>query len=262
MAHVYADISGEANRPVLVAAGYLGHDGEWDRATAAWQEILRDAGVSHFHATDFFNCRKQFKSWTLNEARHVEFAKRFTAVADDAGLVGFAHAIDCEAFVSILAPEVEKENRKHRSTNPRTQAMMGMLAQVNAFLAKTTYRQQHGVPVTIEHEEGAGRFNNFFNESKERTERWSWWFGEMTTADKGCIPLQIADLLAHETWRRASSVATNPDATVRQSFQRMLEKERIELRFLTRADAVTNAEKVRDVLARYPNGLQPADAKA
>ncbi|MBK8060521.1 MAG: hypothetical protein IPK33_22315 [Gemmatimonadetes bacterium] len=258
MASVYGDISG--HREVLAAACYLGHDDEWRTAIDEWRLILADAGVSHFHATDFFNARKEFAGWSLNDERHVEFAKRFAAVADKAGLVGFAYVMDAAAFREVLAPELEREQRQHKASHDRLYASMCALGAADKFLAKTGYRVRHAIPVTFEHEQGAGRFKSFFNESRQRGERWTWWFQSFETAPKETIPCQLADLLAHEAWRRGSGLLQRSDRAIRKSLQRMLERERLEMRLLTRANAEENARLVRDVLASYPDGLRPPDA--
>src|SRR3712207_2930841 len=97
MPYVYGDLSGSDDSNVLVAACYLGKDEEWQAATEAWKRVLDDAGIrGAFHATDFFSGRKLFagKEWDPKGGKHQEYAARFTAVAVDAGLIGFAFAVD------------------------------------------------------------------------------------------------------------------------------------------------------------------------
>jgi hypothetical protein len=257
MPSVYGDISSGNN--VLAAACYLGHDDQWEIAKREWAAIIGDAGISHFHATDFYNCRKAFEGWELNGDKQVDFAKRFCAVADDAGLIGFAYVMDLPAFREILAPELEKEQRIFKSSHERCYAAMGAVAAVNDFLAKTSYRTKQSIPIVFEAEKGAGRFVQFFEESQKRKERWTWWFRSFDTGPKDVVPCQMADLLAHESWRRGSAILQESDREIRKSLKRMLQREHIDLRLFNWEHAKLNASLVREGLAKYPNGLMPPD---
>src|SRR5882672_3584910 len=102
---VYGDMSGDENQ-VLTAACFLGHESEWMNAIAAWCRALDDAGVKEFHATDFFNTKREFdddrwRYWDPTRERmipggpeHTAFAERFTGIAVTHKLIGFAFALD------------------------------------------------------------------------------------------------------------------------------------------------------------------------
>lgn len=259
MVYVYGDLSGTADSKVLAAGCYLGRKHQWDAAVAEWTKVLRDAQVKEFHATDFFSGFGEFAGdeWNPKGEKHREYAARFTAVASDAGLIGFAFAMDCAAFSSVLAPELKKEKRKYRSTHPRTYSTFSSVARVAQFLEKANHPATERVQIVFEHEQGAGRFSDFFEESRKRRERWTYWFDGFTTADKSLVPLQIADLLAHEAWRRVKAIMADPAAKLRKSFERMLIHGDIEVGLLDEASCNKNAEMVRDVLVHFPNGLAP-----
>lgn len=237
-----------------------GRHGTSARTIVAWEAVLRDAGVSAFHATDFYACRGEFKNWTLNDDRHVVFAERFTAVAEEAGLIGFALGLDGAAYAELVAPEAVREDRRHRMTHPRTFAVMSSLAAVGDFLVKTPDRTRGGIRAVFEQEQGAGRFRDFFEESNTRRERWTYWFESFATGPKSLIPLQIADLLAHEAWRRVKEVQAENPRPIRKSLDRMLVGGRIDVRWHGREHCVDSAKRIREVLVLYPNGLAPADA--
>src|SRR5437868_6529366 len=104
MINVYGDISGHPHDRVMAAGCYLAKEWEAQPAAAAWQGILDDAGVTGFHATDFFSGWKAFREWDPASDRHAEFAQRFASVASDFDLVGFGFGFDSLAFGQHLAP--------------------------------------------------------------------------------------------------------------------------------------------------------------
>lgn len=267
---VYGDLSGDETG-ILTAGCYLGKEDQWLKAIAAWSAALDDAGVKEFHATDFYSAQKEFdddrwrrkvrgKGMVVGGDLHNTFAERFVSIPVDGGLIGFAYSLDVVPFTELLAPELAKVKRKHRQGHPRTQAIMSCIASVGTWLnEKAGYHVNGGIQVVFEHEHGAGKFVDFFNESRARKERWTYAFQSFTTAPKAFVPLQMADLLAHETWRRTKHVRSNPDSPLRKSFERMLGDGRISLLQHDRDHCIKNATMIRDVLARYPDGLIPPE---
>lgn len=261
MTFVFGDISGAAKDSVLAAACYLGREEHWQAAVAAWVALLKETGVQYFRASEFYACRGQFKDWTQNDDRHIEFAKRFTAVATDAGLIGFAWAMDQQAHNSILAPVFAKERRRYKSSSPRVQVVMNALSAVGTFLENANHPELFSVQVGFEDEQGAGAFVDFFNESQRRRESWCRWFHSFTTIPKEFEPAQIADLLAHEAWRRGKEVLSENPREIRKSFARMLADQHVELRWRGREHCTELARQTEDMLTRYPNGLVPPDGQ-
>jgi len=267
---VCGDVSGD-EKAILTAGCYLGTEDQWMKAIAAWSKALDDAGVKEFHATDFYNARNEFdhdkwrherpgRGMVVGGDLHNEFAERFTSIPVTAGLIGFAYSLDVPAFNEILAPELAKAHRKHRQGHPRTQAIMSSLASIQDFFEqKTRYREDGRIQVIFELEHGAGKFVDFFDESRERKERWTFFFKSFTTASKSFFPLQMADLLAHETWRRTKQVLADPTTPLRKSFERMLGDGTISLRHHDRTHCESNAKSIRDLVSRYPDGLIPPE---
>lgn len=267
----YGDVSGNEESGVLTAACYLGKEDEWMNAIAAWAAALKDAGVDVFRATDFFNTHGAFdddrwrrKHPTRNEMipgsdLHVAFAKRFTTIPVNHGLIGFAFSLDLAAFTTILAPELARTVRQYPEGEPRTYAIMSALTAVGNFLEKSHYQDQASIQAIFEREKGAGKFVTFFDESKERRERFTYWFKSFTVVGKEFLPVQMGDLLAHEAWRRTKQVWADETAAPRKSFQAMLGDGRVVLNVLDREHCERNAIQVRDILDRFPDGLVPAE---
>lgn len=266
---MYGDLSeGEG---ILTSGAYLGQQDQWMNAIAKWCAALDDAGVKTFHATAFFSARGEFDDdrWRYNHPEkgmipggelHNTFAERFTSIPMSCGLLGFSYSIYLEPFTEILAPLLAKAERKHRQGHPRTQAIMSSLASAGKWLTETAgYRERGSIQVIYEHENGAGKFVDFFNESLARQERWTYCFKSFTTEGKWLVPLQMADLLAHESWRRTKQVRDNPSAKLRKSFERMIGDGKISLQLHDREVSQKDAAAVTGLLAKYPNGLFPPD---
>ncbi len=139
---------------------------------------------------------------------------------------------------------------------------MSSLTGVNEFLANSAYREQGAIPAFFEDEQGAGRFVDFFEESRARQERWSYWFKSFATLPKASVSTQIADLLAHEVWRRVKEELAENPRPLRESFKRMIAGGRVEVRWLDRPGCERNARYARDLLRRYPDGqIPPEDSR-
>lgn len=267
----YGDLSGDESA-TLTAGCYLGLQDQWMNAIAAWCRALADAGVKEFHATDFYSTRGEFDDdkWRRFDAGrgkkipggalHDRFAARFTSIPVASGLIGFAHSLDGPAFNAILAPVMAQERRSYTAAHARTFAIFKSLSAASRFLGGTQYRDPDRIQAIFEEENGAGKFLNFFAESKRRDERWTYWFKSFTTAPKAFAPVQMGDLLAHETWRRTKQVwYSGEPERLRKSFDNMLGDGRIQLDAMDRTYCIKEAERVRAILARFPDGLMPAE---
>jgi len=259
MVDVYGDISGDESSPVMAAGCYLGRESNWRKAVAAWNSALSDAGVAYFHATDFYSCHGEFAGWKPNDSRHLEVAKRFTSIATDAGLIGFSFGMLCDAFKTELMPVLRTEQRRCTLAHPRTFVALRCVSQVARFLGRANHHTSERVRVVFEAEEGDGRYLDFFAECQERREAFTRFFDSFATENKRAVPLQIADLLAHEAWRRLKEHLTPTGRPMRKSLERMIVGEHIEVEALGYPEAKMNAEVFRNWLKIRPDGLIRAE---
>lgn len=269
MIYVHGDVSGKADSGVIASGCYLGRAEHWQCAADGWGTALASEKIGVFHATDFYASEGAFAAqewkhevngrWIPGGAKHDEFAARITAVAENAGLIGFAFGMNPATFAEHLRPVFALVKRKVRCTDAQLFAIMTAIKHASDFLdaADTPIMQLGRGRVIFEDEHGSGLWIDFFNESRNRREAWTKWFGALTTAPKEIIPVQIADLLAHEVWRRVSEVFKDNPRPIRKSFARMLVNERIEVQMLTEETAKETAELLRGRLAKYPDGLVP-----
>jgi hypothetical protein len=70
---VYLDAGGDASRPALSACGWIAHEDQWQAFTIAWENTLKEAGVSELHMRHFAHSRGEFESWKGDENRRAMF---------------------------------------------------------------------------------------------------------------------------------------------------------------------------------------------
>jgi hypothetical protein len=261
MFFVYGDISGEPQDRIMAAACYLGKQSDIEKANAQWQAILDEVGPdTRFHATDFFGGWKSFRGWNPRSERHARLAERFAGVACDNQLIGFSFAVDNLAFGQVLAPVLTDERRQFSAEDLRVFCAMRCIAMVARFLSKANNSNppahlKGAFKIILEEESGGARYQNFFSEAQARKEKWTWWFSGIEFGSKKVLPLQMADLLAYQSWHRARDLARDKNAPLRPAFARMLRGERIEMEQLAEKDAQANALLFREVLRTHSEGL-------
>jgi hypothetical protein len=264
---LYGDISGKA---VLTSGCYLCREAEWMDAIAAWITALKEAGVESFHATDFFSARGLFDDdrWRkrADDGRmipggplHDAFAARFSNIPRIAGLVGFAFSLDVPSFRDLVVPEMLKEERVHQLTNERTYVIMNNIARASAFLEREGYRENGRIQIMFEDEAGAEKYIKFFRESRERGERWTYFYQSFNLGPKAFPPLEMADLAAHEGWRRTKEMWSHTPRALRKSFEAMIGTGQFELQAHGMREAAINAVQIRDLATMFPDGLIPPE---
>ncbi len=233
MLRIYGDISGKPRDTAMVAAAYLGAEYRWAAVDDDWRRALSDAKVNHFHATDFFNCGGAFKAWKRGSKRHLETARQFTAIAVNHGLLGSAYGVNVAAYNSIVRPVMmEYVPKRERILTPRLLCVQGCLASLAKVVAEFPMNRRERVAVIFESEPGIGEVTDYFNRCKHRKEPWTTSFISVTSTVKSVRPLQVADLLAYESWKRLTDIFNETGRDKRRSLQRMLEKESIEIKYL------------------------------
>ncbi len=259
MIYVYGDISGKPDDPMMAAACYLGREPTLQVANARWQAILAEFGPgAEFHATDFF------AGWGLGKGltntQRIDIGQRFAAIPADEGLVGFSFVVDNLSFGQRLAPVIAEEKRRYSSEDLRVFCSMRCLGLVAQFLheaydSNPPAEMKQSIQIILEEEHGFGRYQNFFGESQARTEQWTWWFSGITPGKKKVLPLQMADLLAHQSAYRVADLTKNPKAPHRPVFGRLVQGDHVRLDWLNEANAAESAEFYRLILRSHADGL-------
>ena len=264
---LYGDLSGAAT---LTAGFYLGRESEWLDAIDGWIATLKDAGVNTFHATEFFSARGAFDDdrWRRlgpdgrmipGGPEHDNFAARFSSMPRKAGLIGFAFSLDVPAFKALVVPALQQEPAASTLADERTYAIMSGITRVSAFLERAGYREKGQIQIMFEDEQGAGKYLDFFHKSRERQEQWTYFYQSFSLGPKLFPPIEMADLAAHEGWRRTKEIWSNTPRPVRKSFVEMIGDGQFELHAHGPRESIKNAERIHDIAAMFPDGLIPPE---
>lgn len=77
----YFDESGtQAGSPVVVVAGYVARQDQWETFGEQWERALRDWHIPFFHMTDYENRQKYFGDWTGRE-RYERLARLYDIIS-------------------------------------------------------------------------------------------------------------------------------------------------------------------------------------
>jgi hypothetical protein len=235
---------------VFAVGGYVAHISQWEKFEEEWRPRLRQAGVDVFHATDFYNAHGEFKGWDYK--KQIKFAKLFTAIAEKQTEIGIAHAIDVAAFNELLAPILAARYwTPHGKVTP-------LIWCTRTVLAALVNRHSQFVPPTqplqiiFETGDGVGEAIDYFRGLKERGAPWLSQIVSFADGDKRVLPLQAADLIVHEAVRSAIETIHPSGRAKRKSMLRLVEGERVEVRVLTRQNAV-------DAVPAISNNIQGFD---
>jgi len=226
----YLDVSGKASDPVMVAAGYLADEKRWRKFERAWGDILRDAQVSEFHATDFFNARGAFSGWDLKSERHRTFAERFTGAVAKHTQIGFAFGVEVGAMDEKWSELQKRINTPHNRYTPLMVCLCACLTRA----ARSCLAPPHQAAVIFEEGDGMGETIEYLNYLKRMGEGWPLSYVSFTTMGKSARPLQAADLLAHESWRRLKEVLKTSGRAERKSLLALLRHKDVEIQLLTK----------------------------
>lgn len=211
MLKLYLDDAEDQDR-LGVIAGYIAHEDMWSEFTEEWQKALSQAGVSAFHATDFFGCYGEFGSWRRNSKKHKRFSRKFTALAESLVTLGIAWGVELDPFRRLLA-----SNQVVLNHTPHGRYTYRMLCTRFCCEWISVKGPSHGRPldepieVVLEGGKGMGEAVEYLKWMKSREVPWMDCFVSFTTAGKEVLPLQAADLIANQSKRRLSSFLYRDD---------------------------------------------------
>lgn len=205
----YLDDSGhEDNDALFVAGGAVASPEEWARFIPAWQEALRDAQVTRFHATDLRARRREFAGWKPEKARR--FRRRLARIVNDHVRIGIARGVVVPDFESV--PEI-REFLKGERPNTRIRPIHFALRGCLEFVAQGWEGRQHE-QVTVTFEKGTKKLEaalQYANWVRERADWAKGVFGAIGSDSRvNCIPLEAADFLAHSMRLRGTQVLRKP----------------------------------------------------
>jgi hypothetical protein len=200
MFSVYFDESGtHKDSNVVVVAGWVSTDIQWQRFSTAWTGVLRAAGLDPpiFHMTDYESRRGQFAGWQQN--------KRVRVLQKLQGLIRrrTKQAIVAAVIVDAFA-KGRRERKVPSNMSPYGFGVVECIKKVGQWADNAGYTG----PIAYYFEDG-NRWRSHVLIATAEIERTpdfraryrfaSWGFGFKDTM----TPLQAADMLAYEIWKEA-----------------------------------------------------------
>ena len=205
VAKCFVDLSWSARGDYVVAGAYIASETKWARFEVDWSKVLREAGVTAFHATDFYSGRGEFSHVPPASARHNELSQRFTQVAAAHAGYGFATGFHRATFDAAVGPALERAKVPH----DRLTAEMLLVGSLLAHVASHTLAPFPGVvaDVVIEEGTGMGSVITYLEMHRSVERNILGLFTTFTRGSKAVLPLQAADLFTHEAWRDIERIA-------------------------------------------------------
>jgi hypothetical protein len=102
----YFDASGKHTKKyrILSVAGALAPIKKWIRFEQQWNEVLKNEGLSEFHATDFHASQGEYKDWKGDKERRSKFLNKLKIIVENNTNKLFSVSVELDAW-----DEVNKE---------------------------------------------------------------------------------------------------------------------------------------------------------
>ena len=239
---------------LVVVAGWVANEEQWVAFEADWRAALREADVPEFHATDFYSARKHFDGWDLHSKRHRKFAKKFAAIACDHTMAGVGRGIEIAGYNRYIKSEqFMREGTPHDKYTP----LMHCLRCCLEWIALLDRPDNEEIAVIMERGKGCGEAVEYLDGLRKDEVSWMESFVTLTTGPKTLLPLQAADLLAHETKRHVQELHQPTGREPRKSFERLIAKRHVNIGTAWSKDMAEGIPKIRRALeADDPEGLR------
>jgi hypothetical protein len=198
MLAVYFDESGTHDQSdVLVVAGWISTDVQWQRFAQDWTDILKAAHLDVFHATDY----EAMSDW--NREKKIAVRQRLVATIRERTRVGIGVAVVKKPYADVASEGV------HPDIPVGAYAVLEVVKQVRQWLMR------HGV---------AGEVRYFFEDRPEKRievehimkftgdarYREAFQFASWGWIPKAFPPAQAADMLAYEIWKECVNGVLGP----------------------------------------------------
>jgi hypothetical protein len=192
----YFDESGtHSNSRVLTVAGYLSLESEWIQFSKEWRNILSEFNIDAFHMTDWVSHTRHFKKWT--DDQRWECYRRLTDTINRYALLGVGTCLPLDRYELVF-----------KAKGGRFPGVAYGMAATGCFLAVADMLRDLGMDGKVTYifgngAQGKGKILQGFNANfKDRESRDEFRLGSLSFMwIKEQLPLQAADILAHELYR-------------------------------------------------------------
>ena len=241
----YLDDAIDYERRVVAVSGYVAHEIMWDDLAVEWDAALRAAGVSHFHATDFFSCLGEFEGWVRGSKKHRRFERKFSAITESMVTMGAAHGVVVSAFNKHVAKS--KIILNHTQRGRITPRMWCARESLHWLSKKAPHRpDDEPIAVVLEGGKGMGEAAEYLRWLKECEAPWMAPFVSITTAGKELVQLQAADLLANHTQRELLRHLDGTGSKPHRSMRRLLKRGLVQMDVQTDEQLATMVRRIEE----------------
>ena len=197
MISAYFDESGTHDGSAAVAfAGYSGHPDVWASFGECWASCLRKYGFSCFHMADYAARKSPFDR--LDEQERVDLVASLIACINEHDIVGTAVVLK-RADWSVVMPGVSQSSR---ANDPYYMLMMRAMVDILLYAAARKER----VLFTFDRRQKVAELAGMLHDAMLQVHPWlKAILSDQTVfaSRQEYAPLQAADILAYEAYRRA-----------------------------------------------------------
>jgi hypothetical protein len=208
----FDDAFTHANSEAVAFGGWYSSFDRWIELESAWNRALKDQNVGQFHATDLDAREGEFKGWRKERAD--AFMARLTIIAASFTEYGIGCGI-VRADYERLLPDWFQTDFK----DPLNYCVYGTMAMLvrqhqvgNLKVSSTPLRTM------IEHKPGyEGFMTDIYYRYRDHVAPDL--LGDLSWGGKDEVPLQAADLIAHEIGKFVANTRYRPELPMRRSLE-------------------------------------------
>jgi hypothetical protein len=211
---LYLDDSGHVdNTELFVVGGCIATADQWCAFYPRWQKALDDNGLTHFHAADCAGGHGEFEEW--KPLRRAKFHSHMAAIVRESVHRMVGRAVIVEDYRRILAEEPDFLKQGHQELE-----MTGKLRELH-FVLRTSIEYAalkadipDGEQTAVIFEDGTKHLTAALDYCRALKEKAGWAKGKFSTVGSAAkldlLPLQAADCVAYETFRRLTEIKARP----------------------------------------------------
>jgi hypothetical protein len=199
--------------PAIIVAGFLSTPHKWQQFDKKWKQMLADANVSCFHATDLIGKKREFTGWS-SEQVHL-FIGKALEIIDSCVLFGLSMSVLRDDYNKAIDLHPEVKNILGTPYNFCTmrcwESGVDWARKLNyddaiKYIFEQGDKQQHDIL----------KAHAYLSSDKECREFWRFGIGQLTFAEKvKTTPLQAADFLAYAMYKNQYRISYTPTESQR-----------------------------------------------
>lgn len=172
---------------VYTIGGYLSTVQQWKAFQKEWSKTLKDAGIPFFHMADYESRFGFYKDWS--DEKRIEVLQKLHTIINKYVLKGFATSILISDYEGLSAEQ------KFVFGEPHVCALISCMKHIAVLCDEFDITDR--IAYVFENSRFNGRISTTFGNLSDEDNK-GYRVGSLTFAQKECMPLQAADILAYE----------------------------------------------------------------